>query len=456
MNLLLLGSGGREHALAWKLAQSPLLTHLYALPGNPGLAQHAELLPGSLADLPGIVALAKEKAIDLVVVGPEDPLAAGITDHLQAAGIPTFGPSQAAAQLESSKAFSKAFMARHNIPTASYQSFTDFDAALAYFRQCSEQFVVGTSVPVFGAEAPTTNENLDQKFPLSISHLPVLKASGLAAGKGVILPETLEEGERALREIMLDKRFGDAGAEVVIEERLTGREVSILAFSDGKTVVPMLPAQDHKRLLDHDEGPNTGGMGVFAPSPYCPPNLIQQAMKTAIQPVIDGMRAEGHPFVGVLFTGLMLTPNGPKVLEYNCRFGDPETQAVLPLLETDLLEIMLACVNGKLEALADHIRWKDAASVCVVLASGGYPESYPRGLPITGLDTLPNNVIAFHAGTKSENGQIQTNGGRVLGLTAVAPTMSEARALAYQAVEKVNFEGMHYRTDIAGESSDRI
>ncbi len=435
MNLLLLGSGGREHALAWKLAQSPLLTHLYALPGNPGIAQHAELLPGSLTDLPGIVALAKEKAIDLVVVGPEDPLAAGLTDHLLAAGIPTFGPTQAAAQLESSKAFSKDFMARHNIPTARYQSFTDFDAALAYFRQWSV---------------------VSGQYSVTSVQFPVIKASGLAAGKGVILPNTAEEGENALREIMLDGKFGDAGAEVVIEERLTGREVSILAFSDGKTVVPMLPAQDHKRLLDHDEGPNTGGMGVFAPSPYCPPELIQQAMKTAIQPVIDGMRAEGHPFVGVLFAGLMLTPNGPKVLEYNCRFGDPETQAVLPLLETDLLEIMLACVNGKLDTLADHIRWKDAASVCVVLASGGYPESYPRGLSITGLDTLPDNVIAFHAGTKSENGQIQTNGGRVLGLTAVAPTMSEARTLAYQAVEKVHFEGMHFRTDIAGESHDGI
>ncbi len=421
MNLLLLGSGGREHALAWKLAQSSKLTHLYALPGNPGIGQIAELIPGSVNDLDYIVSVAQEKAIDLVVVGPEDPLAAGITDRLHNAGIPTFGPSQAAAQLESSKAFSKAFMARHNIPTAAYQSFTNFDEALAFFSQ----------------------------FPLPNSLFPVIKASGLAAGKGVILPETLEEGEEALREIMLDKRFGNAGAEVVIEERLTGREVSILAFSDGKTVVPMLPAQDHKRLLDNDEGPNTGGMGVFAPSPYCPPALIQQALKTAIQPVIDGMRAEGHPFVGVLFAGLMLTPNGPKVLEYNCRFGDPETQAVLPLLETDLLEIMLACVNGKLDTLAEAIRWKDAASVCVVLASGGYPESYPRGLPITGLDTLPDNVIAFHAGTRSENGQILTHGGRVLGLTAVAPTMSAARTLAYQAVEKVHFEGMHFRTDIA-------
>ncbi|GAB4581610.1 MAG: phosphoribosylamine--glycine ligase [Anaerolineales bacterium] len=428
MKVLLIGSGGREHALAWKLAQSSKLTKLYALPGNPGIAQHAELIPGSIADLDHIVAVAHEKAIDLVVVGPEDPLAAGITDKLQRSGIPTFGPSQTAAQLEGSKAFAKAFMARHNIPTAMYRTFTDFEEAMDYFQQCSVS---------------------SGEYSVSSIQYPVIKASGLAAGKGVILPNSREEAEKTLREIMLEGKFGDAGREVVIEERLEGREVSILAFCDGKTVVPMLPAQDHKRLLDNDEGPNTGGMGVFTPSPYCPPALIRQALETAIQPAIDGMRSEGHPFVGVLFTGLMLTPNGPKVLEYNCRFGDPETQAVLPLLETDLLEIMLACVNGKLDALADHIRWKDAASVCVVLASGGYPESYPRGLPITGLDTLPANVIAFHAGTKSENGQILTNGGRVLGIAAVAPSMSEARALAYQNITKIQFDGMHYRNDIA-------
>jgi phosphoribosylamine---glycine ligase len=421
MKILVLGSGGREHALAWKLAQSPKLTKLYALPGNPGMAQLGETIPGSVNDLETIVSVAKDKAVDLVVVGPEDPLAAGLVDNLQNAGIPAFGPSKAAAQLEGSKVFAKAFMARHNIPTASFQSFTDFDAALDYFRQCSVLNV----------------------------QCPVIKASGLAAGKGVILPGTVREGETALREIMLEGKFGGAGAEVVIEERLEGREVSILAFSDGKTVVPMLPAQDHKRLLDNDEGPNTGGMGVFAPSPFCPPELIHQALETAIQPVIDGMRAEGYPFVGVLFTGLMLTPNGPKVLEYNCRFGDPETQAVLPLLDSDLLDIMLGCIERNLDKIADQIRWKVAASVCVALASGGYPESYPKGLPITGLDTLPDGVIVFHAGTKIKDGQILTNGGRVLGLTAVAPTMSEARALTYQGVESVNFEGMHYRTDIA-------
>ena len=427
MKVLLIGSGGREHALAWKLIQSQRsqsqspLTQLYALPGNPGIAQLAEIIPGSVNDIAHIVTTAKEKAIDLVVVGPEDPLAAGLADELHETGIPTFGPSKTAAQLESSKALAKDFMARHKIPTASFQSFTEFDAALDYFRQCS----------------------------VSSVRCPVIKASGLAAGKGVILPETVEAGEFAMREIMLEGKFGAAGAEVVIEERLEGREVSILAFCDGKTVVPMIPAQDHKRLLDDDEGPNTGGMGVFAPSSFCPPELILQALETAIQPAIYGLWAEGHPFVGVLFTGLMLTPDGPKVLEYNCRFGDPETQAVLPLLESDLLDIMIACVEGKLDQIAGQIRWKEATSVCVVLASGGYPESYSKGLPITGLDALPENVIAFHAGTKSENGKIMTNGGRVLGLTAVAPTMSEARTLAYENVTRIHFEGMHYRTDIA-------
>ena len=432
MKVLLIGSGGREHALAWKLAQSQRLqsqrlqsqsplTQLYALPGNPGIAQLAEIIPGSVNDLETIVSVAKEKAVDLVVVGPEDPLAAGLADKLLDAGILTFGPSKAAAQLEGSKAFAKAFMARHNIPTASYQSFTDYASALEYFRQCS----VGSV------------------------QCPVIKASGLAAGKGVILPGTLEEGEQALREIMLDKRFGAAGAEVVIEERLEGREVSILAFCDGKTVVPMIPAQDHKRLLDNDEGPNTGGMGVFAPSPFCSPGLVAQTVRDILQPSVDGLYAEGRPFVGVLYAGLILTDFGLKVLEFNCRFGDPETQAVLPLLDTDLLDIMLACVEGRLAQIADQIRWKDAASVCVVLASGGYPESYPKGLPITGLDSLPEEATVFHAGTKAENGQILTNGGRVLGVTAVAPTMPDARALAYENVTKIHFDGIHYRNDIA-------
>ncbi len=450
MNILLIGSGGREHAIAWKLAQSSKRPRLYALPGNPGIAEVAELIPGSVTDLDAIVAVARAKAIDLAIIGPEDPLALGLADKLRDAGIPVFGPSQAAAQLEASKAFSKEFMSRHGIPTASYQAFTDFDKALAYFRQYS---VNSNQYSDSNLQSPILQLRSGQ---VSNLQLPVIKASGLAAGKGVILPNSLEEGELALREIMLDGKFGAAGAEVVIEERLIGREVSLLAFSDGHTAIPMPPAQDHKRLLDGDLGPNTGGMGAFAPSPYCPPELVQQIMETAIQPAIDGLRAEGTPFTGVLFAGLILTADGPKVLEYNVRFGDPETQAILPLLETDLLDVMLAYVNGTLVGL--DIRWKDAASVCIVLASQGYPDAYPRGLLIKGVGALPAGLVAFHAGTAftpldfpplagGPRGVV-TNGGRVLGITAVAPSLPEARVLAYEGVACVEFEGMQYRMDI--------
>jgi len=425
VNVLLIGSGGREHAIAWKLAQSHRLGRLYTMPGNPGTAGLGENLPGSVNDFDRIINLAREKSIDLVVVGPEDPLAAGLADRLAQAGVPTFGPHQAAARLEGSKAFAKDFMARHAIPTGGYKTFRDFGAAFEYFTHL----------------APRT------------SQLPVIKVSGLAAGKGVILPVNLSEAEMALREIMVEGRFGDAGAEVVIEERLMGREVSILAFSDGKTVLPLLPAQDHKRLLDGDQGPNTGGMGVFAPSPYCPSEFVARVTKSVLQPAVDGLAAEGTPFLGVLFAGLMMTETGPKVLEFNCRFGDPETQAVLPLLDGDLLEIMLACVDGRLADAAGEVRWKDAAAVCVVLASGGYPASYPKGLPIRGLDALPVGVLAFHAGTSERNGQILTNGGRVLGLTALGESFSDARHLAYEAVSRVEFEGMHFRRDIGGGAS---
>jgi phosphoribosylamine--glycine ligase/phosphoribosylformylglycinamidine cyclo-ligase len=423
MNLLLLGSGGREHAIAWKLAQSPQQPRLYALPGNPGIAHHAKLIPGSVTDLDTIVTIARAKAIDLAIIGPEDPLALGLADKLRDAGIPVFGPSQAAAQLEASKAFAKAFMQRHGIPTAEHRTFTDFNEALTHLSR----------------RAPRT------------PHLPVIKASGLAAGKGVILPATLAEAETALRAIMLDGKFGAAGQAVVIEERLAGREVSLLAFCDGRTAVPMPPAQDHKRLLDGDRGPNTGGMGAFAPSPL-PPELIQSILQTAIQPAIDGLRAEGSPFAGVLFAGLILTTDGPKVLEYNVRFGDPETQAILPLLETDLLAIMLACASGELGQM--DIRWKDAASTCVVLASAGYPDAYPRGRVIHGIGSLPAGVIAFHAGTADHEGMLTTHGGRVLGVTAVAPSLPEARQLAYEGVSRISFEGMQYRTDI-GVNLDR-
>ena len=421
MKVLLIGSGGREHALAWKIAQSPQLTQLYTLPGNPGTAELGINLPGNSEDLPAVVKIARQKQIDLVVVGPEVYLALGLADALREGGIAVYGPSAKAAQIESDKAFSKDFMARHQIPTAEYGNFTDFDEALAYI----EELVL----------------NSDQ--------LPVIKASGLAAGKGVILPKTLAKAEAALSEIMIEKRFGEAGAEVVIEEKLVGREVTILAFTDGKTVLAMPPSQDHKRLFDNDQGPNTGGMGVFAPTPFASPELVDWVVENVIQPAVDGLRTEGNLFVGTIYAGMILTDDGPKTLEFNCRFGDPETQVVLPLLDGDILEIFKACAEGNLDQVADSISWKDAATVCVVLASQGYPGAYPKGLPISGLDVLPEGVMAFHAGTAETDNGVVTNGGRVLGITAIAENMAAARSLAYAVLEKVRFEGMQYRTDIA-------
>jgi phosphoribosylamine--glycine ligase len=421
MNVLLIGSGGREHALAWKIAQSPQLTRLYTLPGNPGTADLGINLAGNPEDISSVVDIARPKEIDLVVVGPEVFLALGIADALRDSGILVYGPSKQAAQIESDKAFAKDFMARHQIPTADYANFTDFDEALAYIEESA----------------------------LNKDVLPVIKAAGLAAGKGVILPETLAAAKTTLQEIMLEKRFGEAGAEVVIEERLVGREVTILAFTDGKSVLPMPPSQDHKRLLDNDKGPNTGGMGVFAPSSFAPPELVDWVVEHVIQPAVDGLRAEGCPFIGTIYAGMILTDEGPKTLEFNCRFGDPETQVVLPLLESDVLEIFQACAAERFHEIADTIRWKDAATVCVILASDGYPGAYPKGLPISGLETLPEGVVAFQAGTAETDGSIVTNGGRVLGITATAEEMISARALAYKGVEKVSFKGMQYRTDIA-------
>lgn len=421
MKVLLIGAGGREHALAREIAQSPKLSQLFTLPGNPGTAELGINLAGDPENLPFVVESARQKQIDLVVVGPEAPLAIGLADTLRQARIPVYGPSAKAAQIEADKAFAKDFMTRHQIPTAEYGNFTDFESAWAYYRQLSE----------------------------SASRLPVIKAAGLAAGKGVILPETLAEAEATLREIMLAGRFGAAGSIVVIEERLAGREVSLLAFTDGKTAVPMPPAQDHKRLLDNDQGPNTGGMGVFAPTPFAPLELVDWVANRVIRPAIDGLNAEGYPFIGTLYAGVILTEAGPKVLEFNCRFGDPETQVILPLLESDLLEILMACANGNLADVAAAIRWKNAAAVCVVLAASGYPENYAKGQQISGLDLLPEGVIAFHAGTASSTGGVITNGGRVLGITATGTTMAEARGLVYQGVGKVYFEGMQYRTDIA-------
>jgi phosphoribosylamine--glycine ligase len=415
MNILVIGSGGREHAIVWKVSQSRKLKRLFVLPGNPGTAQLAENVCGiSVDDHEAIARLCKDKQIGLVIVGPEAPLAAGLSDSLSAAGIRCFGPKQAAAQIEASKVFAKDFMARHHIPTARYSAFSNFEKAIEYLHTVD--------------------------YPI------VIKASGLAAGKGVILPETMDEAKAILTSILVDKSFGEAGNEVVIEERLTGQEVSLMAFSDGTTVVPMLPAQDHKRLLDGDEGPNTGGMGAYAPAPIIKPEEIDEAIEFVLKPAIQGMKSEGTPFIGVLYAGLMLTTNGIRVLEFNCRFGDPETQVVLPLLETDLLEIAEACINGTLAEV--DIQWKNGAAVCVVLASKGYPEKVETGRSVT-IDGLPAGLVCFHAGTKSENGKIITSGGRAFGLTAWASDIENAVNRVYSNVDKISFEGMQYRKDIA-------
>lgn len=415
MNVLVIGSGGREHAIIWKVSQSPKLTKLYALPGNPGTAELAENVSGiSVDDHLAVTSFCKNKQIDLVIVGPEAPLAAGLVDSLSAEGIRCFGPSQAAAQIEASKSFAKDFMARHNIPTAKYATFSNYDEAVRYL------------------------ESLD--YPI------VIKASGLAAGKGVILPETNEEAKSTLEDILVKKVFGEAGAEVVIEERMTGQEVSLMAFTDGTSVVPMLPAQDHKRLLDGDKGLNTGGMGAYAPAPIFTPDLMNEAVEYILKPAVNGMKSEGNPFVGVLYAGLMLTPNGIRTLEFNCRFGDPETQVVLPLLETDLVEIAAACADGILANI--NIQWKNNAAVCVVLASKGYPEKVESGKIVT-IKKLPDDMVCFHAGTKTENGNLITSGGRVFGLTAWAEDIGNGVKKVYANIDKVTFDGMQYRKDIA-------
>ncbi|MGB8984269.1 MAG: phosphoribosylamine--glycine ligase, partial [Anaerolineales bacterium] len=415
MNVLIIGSGGREHAIAWKVKQSPKLTKLYVLPGNPGAAALAENLTGiPVDDHAAIIEVCKAKRIDLVVVGPEAPLANGLSDALSAAGVRCFGPSQAAAQIEASKAFAKDFMARHAIPTARYRTFADIQSAIKHV------------------------ETID--YPI------VIKASGLAAGKGVILPESIEEAKSALESILVKREFGAAGDQVVIEERLSGQEVSLMAFTDGASVRAMIPAQDHKRLLDGDQGPNTGGMGAYAPASICSRALIEAITRSILEPAVSGLKKEGTPFVGVLFAGLILTPGGPRVLEFNCRFGDPETQAVLPLLEADLLEIFDACVDGRLKDM--DIRWKAGAAVCVVLASRGYPENPEKG-KVARFETLPEGVVCFHAGTKNEDGKVLTAGGRVFGLTAWAGNIESAVRLVYASVDKVSFDGMHYRRDIA-------
>jgi phosphoribosylamine--glycine ligase len=417
MRVLIVGGGGREHALAWKAAQSPRLERLYVAPGNPGTAQVAENVPIPADATPGLVDWAAANTIDLVLIGPEAPLAAGLADALLARGLRVFGPSRAAAEIEASKAFAKDFMRRHGIPTGAYAAFNDFHEAIGH--------LLGVDFERGGV---------------------VIKASGLAAGKGVVVPECADDAEAAVREMMLDGAHGAAGATVVIEERLRGEEVSLLAFCDGTTVRPMLPAQDHKRLRDGDQGPNTGGMGAYAPAPVCPPALVDELTRTVLQPTVDGLRAEGRPFVGVLYAGLMLTEDGPRVLEFNCRFGDPETQALMPLLESDLLEVAAACADGRLDEV--DVRWQAGAAACVVLAAEGYPGAYRSGDVIHGWDQAHDQAVVFHAGTRREGDQIVTAGGRVLGVTGWGADLEAALDCAYAAAEGITFAGRKYRRDI--------
>jgi len=419
VRILVIGRGGREHAIVWALKKSPRIEKIYCAPGNAGIAQLAENVDIGEMEFDRLVGFAKEQAIDLVVVGPDDPLAAGIVDEFEAAAIPVYGPRKNAAEIEGSKIFMKNLLRKYNIPTAKYETFTDYELAKAYLAQ--------------------------QPVPI------VIKADGLAAGKGVTVCFTREEAAQALEETMVSKSFGAAGDKVVIEEFLEGQEMSILAFVDGETVRAMSPAQDHKQVFDNDKGPNTGGMGTYSPLPHIDPSIIEDAIENIIKPTARAMVSEGRPFRGVLFAGLMITKDGPKTIEFNARFGDPETQVVLPKLETELLDIFLASINGKLADI--EIRWSDEAAVCVVLASGGYPGSYPKGFPIEGLDnvTVPGALV-FHAGTASKDGRIVTNGGRVLGVVGRGAGIAEARANAYAAAEGITFQGKQNRTDIAAKA----
>ncbi|MDR1376313.1 MAG: phosphoribosylamine--glycine ligase [Synergistaceae bacterium] len=434
MKVLLIGSGGREHALAWKLAQSPRLTMLYAAPGNPGMegaapkstqSKKVQLVPLQATDVAGIAAFAEGEGIDLVVVGPEAPLALGLADRLREKSIPCFGPGAKGALLESSKKFAKDFMTRHGIPTAAYRAFASKDDAGRYLR----------SLP---------------RGPV------VVKADGLAQGKGVVVAENLEEAAAALN-AMMEGRFGDAGREVVVEERMTGEEVSLLTFTDGKTILPMLPVQDHKRAGEGDTGPNTGGMGTYAPVSVFTPEVAEAVDAKIVHPLQNALRQEPLDYRGCLYIGLMLTPEGPKVVEFNARFGDPETQVLMPLLETDLLDVLCACAKGDLEGRT--LKWRDEKAVCVVLASSGYPGDYRTGYSIresvTSEDLAQNSWI-FHAGTaRNAQGELVTAGGRVLGVTARGRTLEDALARAYARVERVEFEGRVFRRDIAYRESNR-
>lgn len=424
MQVLVIGGGGREHTLVWKLTQSKSVTKIYAAPGNPGMKGLAECVDLDIADLDGLADWAEKHAIDLTVVGPEAPLVAGIVDVFKARGLTIFGPSAKAAEIEGSKIFSKELMEKYGVPTA-------------FFKVCDNLADARAFVEEKGA-------------PI------VIKADGLAAGKGVVVAMTKDEALDALDDMMGHHKFGSAGNRVVIEEFMEGEEASLLAFTDGKTIVPMLAAQDHKRVNDGDQGPNTGGMGAYCPAPVMTAALKEKTVKEVLRPIVDALAKEGRPYSGCLYAGLMIKGDSVKVVEFNARFGDPETQVVLPLLQSDLAEIMVACAKGTLQP--EMVEWSDKAAVCVVMASGGYPGSYKKGLPITGLKAAGamEDVVVFHAGTREEDGKILTNGGRVLGVTAVADDIPSAQQKAYDAVDKIHFEGAHFRQDIAWRALRRL
>ena len=415
MKVMIVGGGAREHALAWKLSQSPQVEEVFAAPGNAGTASLGHNLPLSTTDLEGIARAAQEKRIDLVVVGPEAPLALGLVDELSSRGIPAFGPQRMAAEIEWSKVFAKELMQRYGIPCAQGRAFSSFEEAEEYLR---------TKLP-----------------PI------VVKADGLAGGKGSIIAPTLAEAHGALSKLMMEKTFGPAGERVLLEECLNGREMSFFAFTDGVAVSPTLPACDYKRALDGDRGPNTGGMGSYSPPEFFTPELGEELMEKIVRPVVKALAQEGRPYKGVLYAGLMVTSEGPKVLEFNCRFGDPETQVTLPLLKTDLMDIIQAVLDDRLGEV--KIEWLDKACVGVVMASGGYPGSYKTGFPIEGLDSLDEDILVFHAGTRKEGGRVVTSGGRVLTVVARGKTLEEARAKVYANLGRINFEGCFYRKDIA-------
>lgn len=417
MKILVVGGGGREHAIIMKLAESKRAPKLYCTPGNGGISRYAECFDVSATDIDGVVQLAKKLTVDMVVVAPDDPLVLGMVDALNAEGIMTFGPNKAAAIIEGSKVFSKDLMKKYGIPTAAYEVFTEADKAVAYIKEQN-------------------------------SYPTVVKADGLALGKGVIIAQNEAEAVDAVHSIMEDKIFGESGSKLVVEEFLTGPEISVLSFTDGNVVVPMISSMDHKRALDGDQGLNTGGMGTVAPNPYYTETVAKECMEKIFVPTIKAMKDEGRTFKGCLYFGLMATPNGVKVIEYNCRFGDPETQVVLPLLDTDLVDIFEAVFRGTLADI--DIQWKNECCSCVVMASGGYPKSYPKGLEMSGMDEKGqvDGVFVYHAGTKYADGKFYTNGGRVIGVTATGETLRAALDKSYEAVKKISFENAHYRTDI--------